>query len=63
MTEEEYQAALKHIEKLMEVDPTADSRYGRELIRVALLIEDYERIHYPFKEPARSAGILPRFPK
>lgn len=55
MTEEEYQKALKIVENLMGVDPAPDSLYGRRLIELATLVEAYEREHYPFRTPARSA--------
>lgn len=57
MTEEEYQALLKIAENLIAVDPTPDSIYGKRLIEVATLIEDYEREHYPLRPIARELRL------
>lgn len=47
MTREQYQQALHRCEVLMAVDPAPESRYGKELTRIAKLIEQYERLHFP----------------
>ena len=47
MTPEQYQQALHRCRVLMSVDPAPDSRYGQELIRIARLVEAYEREHFP----------------
>lgn len=60
ITEEEYRQLLAAAESLIKVDPTPESLYGRRLMEIVPLIEEYEHEHYPFMAPARSAGLLPR---
>lgn len=47
MTREEYEQALHRCEVLMSVDPAPQSVYGRELLRIVVLVEQYERVHFP----------------
>jgi HTH-type transcriptional regulator / antitoxin HigA len=48
-TEEEYKQALKRLEVIFDAEPgTAD---GEELDLLSLLIDNYERIHYPIDLP------------
>lgn len=46
MTGEEYTRALERIEVLMSVDPAPDSLYGKELDRIATMVQEYERKHF-----------------
>jgi HTH-type transcriptional regulator/antitoxin HigA len=48
-TEEEYQAALAHLESLM--DATPDSAEEQELELFSVLIEKFENEHYPIGLP------------
>ena len=48
-TEKEYEVALKKIEKLMEAK--MDTADGDLLEVLSILIEEYERKHYPIDEP------------
>jgi len=45
--EEEYEAALKEVSKLMDIEYDTSN----ELVRVAGLVEAYEAIHYPIDPP------------
>lgn len=42
VTEEDYQAALVEIERLMDIDPEVGSAEGEELDKLANLLEAYE---------------------
>ncbi|WP_337187023.1 helix-turn-helix domain-containing protein [Phenylobacterium sp.] len=46
-TEEEYEAALKTLRPLFDADPDPASEAGARVEALALLIEHYERAHYP----------------
>ncbi len=48
-TEEDYQKALKEIEKLMDAEPNTPQ--GDQLEVLAALVEAYEEEHYPIEEP------------
>jgi HTH-type transcriptional regulator/antitoxin HigA len=48
-TEAEYEAALAEIETLMDAEP--DSPQEEELECLAILVEEYEREHYPIPAP------------
>ncbi len=48
-TEEDYEMALKRLEKIFESEPGTNE--GDELEVLALLIEDYEDKHYPIGPP------------
>ena len=48
-TEAEYEAALAHLESLMDAEP--NSPQEKELELFAVLIEEYEREHYPIAAP------------
>jgi HTH-type transcriptional regulator/antitoxin HigA len=49
ITETEYEAALVHFETLMDAEP--NSPQEEELERLAILVEEYEREHYPIADP------------
>lgn len=57
LTDEQYQRALQIAGALIAVDPAPDSVYGRRLLKLVPLIEEYEREHFPLLAPARSAGL------
>ena len=50
-TEREYDAALERIHTLMHMDLEDNSPESDELEELALLIENYENIHYPIASP------------
>lgn len=50
-TEEDYEAALREIARLMELDPAAGTSDADKLEVLATLVEDYEDDHHPV-EPA-----------
>lgn len=54
MTREQYEQALHRCEVLMSVDPAPDSLYGKELTRIAALVEQYERVHFPMLVEGRN---------
>lgn len=45
-TEAEYDAVLKRIDQLLDIDPEPDSLEGRELQLLLVLVEKYEDEHY-----------------
>ena len=55
-TEEEYEAALAHVATLMDADP--GSVEEDELDLFAMLVEQYEREHYPIERPDPVDAIL-----
>lgn len=50
-TEADYEAALKAIAPLMELDPMPGTEEGDYLDVMATLIEQYENKHYPIEAP------------
>jgi HTH-type transcriptional regulator/antitoxin HigA len=48
-TETEYESALERLNKIFDADPI--SKNGEEGELLALLIEEYEREHYPISSP------------
>ena len=50
-TEADYQAALKEISALMELDPDMDTPEGDRLDVLATLVQAYEAKHYPIALP------------
>ena len=46
-TEQDYEAALREIARLMEAEPKPDSRDADKLEVLATLVEDYERSNHP----------------
>ncbi len=49
ITETEYEIDLAHIETLMDAEP--NSPQEKELERLVILVEEYEREHYPIADP------------
>lgn len=47
-TDAEYQAALKKLEALMDVPDDGHEPPVQEMITLAIAIEAYEKIHYPW---------------
>lgn len=48
-TEEEYKQALKRLELIFDSEP--ETKEGDELDLLSLLIDNYEKIHYPIDMP------------
>ena len=48
-TEEEYEQALKRLEDIFDAEP--ETAEGDELDLLSLLIDNYEKIHYPIDLP------------
>lgn len=46
--ESEYQYAITRLDELMNLEPAENSNEGLELEALALLIQSYEKKHYPF---------------
>lgn len=60
LTEEEYKLALEFAASLIAVDPAPESVYGRHLVELATLIEEYEREHFPNLFPdLKPSGKVP----
>jgi HTH-type transcriptional regulator/antitoxin HigA len=55
-TETEYEAALAYVAELMDAEP--GSQEEEELVLFSLLIERYEREHYPIAPPDPVDAIL-----
>lgn len=49
--EDQYREVSARVSTLAERDPAADSDEGRELEVLAVLLEDYERRHFPLDDP------------
>lgn len=58
-TPAEYHAALTRVDHLCGIDPPGDSPEGRELRELVEVVEAYERVHFPFRQP--SAAELQEF--
>ncbi|MGH7035428.1 MAG: helix-turn-helix domain-containing protein [Stellaceae bacterium] len=56
-TEADYDTALKDIEQYFAKEPEPGSREGDRFDMLALLIEDYERKHWPIDAPDPIAAI------
>ena len=48
---EQHARFLQELERLIALDPAADSIEGIRLELLAKLIEDYEVVHFPFARP------------
>lgn len=49
--EAEYRTFLSEVERLAELDPEPDSPEGLRLELLSLLVEEYEKRHFPFDKP------------
>ena len=56
-SEAEYDEAIQRIHELMQLDLVDDSPESDELDLLALIVEDYERRHYPIAPPAPLEAI------
>ena len=56
-SEADYNAALKEIEKYFENEPKPGTREADRFDLLALIIEDYERKHWPIEPPDAIAAI------
>ena len=56
--EEEYENALERVYQLMQLDLTPDSAEIDELELLSLLVEHYEKEHYPVAPPNPIEAIL-----
>ncbi len=52
--EKEYGQALSHLSKLMEMDLEANAEASNEFDVLALVVEDYEKTHYPVPSPLKN---------
>jgi len=50
-TEDDYEAALKEVERLMDIDPEIGTPECDLLEVLAVLVEAYEKEHYPIEPP------------
>lgn len=50
-TEADYQAALKAVSALVDMDPASGTPEGDELEILAILVEKYEAEHFPMAAP------------
>ncbi len=50
-TDEQYQRYLREVERLAARDPDGDSQEGVRLELLAKLVEDYEKVRFPFRTP------------
>lgn len=57
-TEKDYEAALKEIERLMDLDPEPGSPLMDRLELLAILVEDYEGKHHPIPAPDDPVEVL-----
>ncbi|MCF2490158.1 type II toxin-antitoxin system HigA family antitoxin [Dyadobacter sp. CY347] len=48
---EQYEEALANIYTLMQMDISADSKESDELEVLAILVKDYEHVHFPIPKP------------
>jgi antitoxin component HigA of HigAB toxin-antitoxin module len=46
-TKEDYAAALADLDRLVALDPGSDSKAGKELQALALLLQDFETREFP----------------
>jgi HTH-type transcriptional regulator/antitoxin HigA len=53
-TEADYEAALKAISALVDLDPAPGTPQGDELELLVILVERYEAEHFPIKEACGS---------
>ena len=56
-TKKEYEAALEHVHSLMQKDIKRGSKLADELEVLSILVEAYERKHYPIPPPHPVAAI------
>jgi len=50
-SEVQYEKALARIYDLMQTDIKEDSAEGKELESLGIMVEEYERLHYPLPKP------------
>ncbi len=48
-TEEEYKKSLAEVERLIVLDPEQGTPEGDRLELLAMLVENYEKVHFSFK--------------
>lgn len=56
-TDQEHEQALARVMELMDSDPASDTPEANELELLSLLIEHYEKKHYPIEPPNPIAAI------
>jgi HTH-type transcriptional regulator / antitoxin HigA len=57
-TDSEYRAYLAEVERLVQLDPPADSAEGERLELLALLVEQFEQRRFPFDKPDPVEAIM-----
>lgn len=45
LSRDQYEASLRLIDSYRAVDPTPESRYGKRLLELVALVEEYEAAH------------------
>jgi len=56
-TEADYEAALKAVSALVDMDPASGTREGDELEILAILVKKYEAGHFPMAAPSPIEAI------
>ena len=57
MTEEEYNKGLARVETLMDIaEDEMSEAEGKELDRLATIVEEYEKVHFPLLPPEDPQG-------
>lgn len=49
ITDEEYHAMMRRVNELSVLDPEPDSDLGKELLALADVLEEYERVKFPIE--------------
>lgn len=59
-TEQDYEAALRAVEPMFDSEPETNTPEGNFLEVMCLLIEEYEKKHYPIEPPSPIEAIKSR---
>lgn len=62
-TEQDYEAALRAVEPMFDNEPAMDTPEGDYFEVMCLLIEEYEKKHYPIEPPSAIEAINFRMEK
>ncbi|OGL61538.1 MAG: hypothetical protein A3I72_08570 [Candidatus Tectomicrobia bacterium RIFCSPLOWO2_02_FULL_70_19] len=57
-TEEDHEASLAEVERLVALDPAPNTPEGDRLELLATLVEEYEKDHFPIEKPTPIEAIL-----
>ena len=58
-TEQDYEAALRAVEPMFDNEPEMNTPEGDFFEVMCLLIEEYEKKHYPIEPPSPIEAIIP----